>query len=46
MGGWSDMKTFQIYVRLAGVDVRGVSDVLDVLPTESLNNVVTLRKPV
>ena len=29
MGGWRDMKTMQVYVRQAGVDIRGASDVLD-----------------
>jgi len=29
MGGWKDMKTMQIYMRTAGVEVRGVSKVLD-----------------
>lgn len=43
MGGWSDLKTFQIYVRMAGVDVKGVSDPLDVLPTENIKNVIKLR---
>lgn len=26
MGGWADFKTFQIHVRMAGVDVKGVTD--------------------
>lgn len=32
IGGWRDIKTFQIYVRLAGIEVKGATDVLDVLP--------------
>lgn len=28
-GGWKDMKTMMIYVRKAGVDIRGMSDCLD-----------------
>ncbi len=32
VGGWRDLKTFQIYVRLAGIEVKGATDVLDVLP--------------
>ena len=32
IGGWKDIKTFQIYVRLAGVEVKGATDVLQVLP--------------
>ncbi len=30
IGGWRDIKTFQIYVRLAGVEVKGATDVLDI----------------
>lgn len=33
VGGWKDLKTFEIYVRLSGVNVSGVTDKLDVLPT-------------
>jgi integrase len=29
MGGWKDLKTMQIYIRKAGVNIRGISDVLD-----------------
>jgi integrase len=29
MGGWKDMKTMMIYIRKAGVDIKGASDVLD-----------------
>ncbi len=44
MGGWSDLKTFQIYLRMSGVDVRGVAEALDVLPAESdYSNVVNLK---
>lgn len=32
MGGWSNLKTFQIYLRMSGVDVKGVAEGLDVLP--------------
>lgn len=32
MGGWSDLKTFQIYLRMSGVDVKGVAEGLNVLP--------------
>ena len=32
IGGWRDLKTFQIYVRLAGVEVKGATDILNVLP--------------
>jgi len=38
IGGWQDIKTFQIYIRLAGIEVRGATDVLHLLPkTDSLN---------
>ncbi len=29
MGGWKDLKTMQIYVRKAGVDIKGTTDCLD-----------------
>jgi len=29
MGGWKDMKTMMIYVRKAGVDIKGATDCLD-----------------
>ena len=29
MGGWKDMKTMMIYARKAGVDIRGVTDCLE-----------------
>ena len=32
IGGWKDLKTFQIYVRLAGVEVKGATDVLQMIP--------------
>lgn len=42
MGGWNDLKTFQIYIRMAGVDVKGVSDALDVLPSNNFANVISI----
>jgi integrase len=43
MGGWSDLKTFQIYLRMSGVDVKGVAEGLDVLPDKSqTDNVIPL----
>ncbi len=43
MGGWSDLKTFQIYLRMSGVDVRGVAETLDFLPSETdTKNVIPL----
>lgn len=32
IGGWQDFKTFQIYIRLAGIDVSGATDRFSVLP--------------
>lgn len=29
MGGWKDMKTMMIYIRTAGVDIKGMTDCLD-----------------
>jgi len=29
MGGWNDLKTMMIYMRKAGIDIRGITDVLD-----------------
>ncbi|MFZ4715503.1 MAG: tyrosine-type recombinase/integrase [Bacteriovoracaceae bacterium] len=43
MGGWSDLKTFQIYLRLSGVDVKGVAEGLDVMPSE-MDNVVSISR--
>jgi integrase len=45
MGGWSDFKTFQIYIRMAGVDVKGVTDDFKVVPKiGTLDNVISLKK--
>jgi len=44
MGGWSDFKTFQIYVRMAGVDLKGVTDNLKVMPKVFVDeNVLKIR---
>lgn len=43
MGGWADFKTFQIYIRMAGVDVKGVTDDFKVVPKNiTLENVVKI----
>jgi len=43
MGGWADFKTFQIYIRMAGIDVKGVTDNFRVMPEMNLgNNVLKL----
>ncbi len=44
MGGWADFKTFQIYIRMAGVDVKGVTDDFRVTPKSVLSdNVIKLK---
>jgi integrase len=43
MGGWSDLKTFQIYLRMSGEDVKGVAEALDVMPAKDVTqNVIPL----
>lgn len=43
MGGWNDLKTFQIYLRMSGVDVKGIAQGLDVIPSRDLTkNVIPL----
>jgi hypothetical protein len=34
IGGWKDLKTMQIYMRLAGVDERGATENLRFLPSD------------
>ena len=34
IGGWKDLKTMQIYMRLAGVDEKGATEVLRFLPSD------------
>ena len=44
MGGWADFKTFQIYIRMAGIDVKGVTDNFRVMPKViDTDNVVQIR---
>jgi integrase len=44
IAGWKDLKTMQRYIRLAGVEVAGATDSLQLLPPEELAaNVVSLR---
>lgn len=40
IGGWKDIKTFQIYVRLAGVDVADATDALNFLPQQDQSKVI------
>ena len=39
IGGWKDLKTFGIYIRLAGVDVNGLTNALDILPVDQAKTV-------
>lgn len=44
MGGWSDLKTFQIYLRMSGVDVKGITGDFNLLPSNELfTNVLPLH---
>jgi hypothetical protein len=43
MGGWNDLKTFQIYLRMSDVDVKGIAGSLDVIPSRDvIKNVISL----
>lgn len=43
--GWKDLETMQIYIRLAGIEVQGVTDGLKLLPeNEIMGKVVNLFK--
>jgi integrase len=43
IGGWKDFKTFQIYIRLAGVDTAGATENLSLVPRFDFSNVVALK---
>ncbi len=43
IGGWKDLKTMQIYMRLAGIDERGATEGLKVLPSENVSQVLDFR---
>ena len=43
IAGWKDLQTMQRYVRLAGIDVKGATDTLQVIPSsEAMGKVVNL----
>ena len=44
IGGWCDLKTMQIYLRLAGVDEKGATEGLKFIPSDEavMANVVNL----
>ncbi|MDZ4662059.1 MAG: site-specific integrase [Pseudomonadota bacterium] len=46
MGGWKDQETMAIYIRHAGIDIKGATAGLKLLPTkEVMGRVVELFKP-
>lgn len=45
MGGWKDLKTMMIYIRKAGVNIKGSSQVLTFHdPSETVNKVLNFQK--
>jgi integrase len=36
LGGWRDLETMQIYIRLSGIDITGATDGLKVLPDQEV----------
>lgn len=43
MGGWKDLETMQIYIRRAGLDIRGATDALPtIVPREAIGTVIKL----
>ncbi len=45
VAGWRDLKTMQHYIRLAGIEITGVTDSLKILPpTSVMANVVSLTQ--
>jgi hypothetical protein len=44
IGGWKRSSTMDIYLRLAGVDVKGATDCLDFIPLDRSNgyNVINI----
>lgn len=44
IGGWEDMKTMMRYVRMAGVDIKGATQNLNLLPAkDAIANVLRIR---
>jgi len=45
MGGWKDLKTMMIYVRKAGINIRGITDDLQLHDPSHVNGqVIQLHK--
>ena len=43
-GGWKDLKTMMIYVRKAGVDIRGMMDRMDLHnPSKSVGTLLNFE---
>ena len=36
MGGWKDLKTLAVYLRLAGIEEKGVTEGLNFLPQKEV----------
>ena len=43
MGGWEELKTMQIYVRKAGIDIAGISDGLSLHNPGTLGDVLNFK---
>ena len=45
MGGWKDLKTMQIYMRKAGVDIKGITDHLEIHdPLRSYGDLLQMKR--
>ena len=45
MGGWRDLKTLMIYIRTAGINIRGITDLLDLHnPSRNSADVLNFEK--
>lgn len=45
MGGWKDLKTFEIYIRSAGIEIQGATDCLDFLEPRKID-VIPFQKEI
>lgn len=46
MGGWLDMKTMMIYMRKAGIDIKGATDCLDDMSIHKFESGTLLQMPI
>lgn len=45
MGGWKNLKTMQIYIRKAGINIKGITDALELHnPTQSQGEIIPFGK--